>query len=79
MAIFRHSTTAAAARCAATVAEEPPLSPDALDLMRMVLGGSLSAALALPPSPATSEVEHLATAAMEHHLERRLRTTGAYS
>ncbi|MDE0604129.1 MAG: DNA repair protein RecO [bacterium] len=56
-----------------------PLSPDALDLMRMVLGGSLSAALALPPSPAISEVEHLATAAIEHHLERRLRAAGAYS
>ena len=57
----------------------PALSPDALKLMRMVLGGSLGAALALPPSSATSEVEQLATAAMEHHLERRLRTVGAYS
>ena len=56
-----------------------PLSPDALELMRMVLGGSLSAALSLPPSPATGEVEHLATATMEHHLERRLRAAGAYS
>ncbi len=56
-----------------------PLSPDALDLMRMVLGGSLSAALAEPPSLATGEVEHLATTAMEYHLERRLRAAGAYS
>ena len=56
-----------------------PLSPDALELMRMVLGGNLSAALALPLSPATSEVEHLATATMEHHLERRLRAAGAYN
>ncbi|WP_419926425.1 DNA repair protein RecO [Candidatus Poriferisocius sp.] len=56
-----------------------PLSPDALDLMRMVLGGSLSAALAAPPSPATGEVQHLATTAMEHHLERRLRAASAYS
>ena len=56
-----------------------PLSPDALDLMRMVLGGSLSAALAEPPSPATGEVEHLATTAMEYHLERRLRASNAYS
>ena len=55
-----------------------PLSPDALELMRMVLGGHLTAALALPPSPATSEVEHLSTAALEHHLERRLRAAGAY-
>ena len=56
-----------------------PLSPDALDLMRMVLGGNLSAALALPPSPATGEVEYLATTSMEHHLERRLRAASAYS
>ena len=55
------------------------LSADALELMRMVLGGGLSAALALPPSPVTGEVEHLATAAMEHHLERRLRAASAYS
>ena len=56
-----------------------PLSPDALALMRMVLGGSLTAALAEPSSPATHEVEHLATAALEHHLERRLRAATAYS
>ncbi|WP_420436884.1 DNA repair protein RecO [Candidatus Poriferisocius sp.] len=55
-----------------------PLSPDALDLIRMILGGSLSAALAEPPSPATGEVEHLATTAMEYHLERRLRAASAY-
>ena len=44
----------------------------------MVLGGHLATALAQPPSPATTEVEHLATAALEHHLERRLRAAGAY-
>ncbi len=55
-----------------------PLSPEALELMRMVLGGSLSAALAKPRSPATGEVEHLATTTMEHHLERRLRAAAAY-
>lgn len=53
-----------------------PISADALDLMRMVLGGHLATALALPESPATREVEHLATRAMEHHLERRLRSVG---
>jgi DNA repair protein RecO (recombination protein O) len=53
-----------------------PISADALDLMRMVLGGHLAPALALPASPATREVEHLATRAMEHHLERRLRSVG---
>ncbi len=53
-----------------------PLSADALDLMRMVLGGQLVTALAQPASPATREVEGLATRAMEHHLERRLRSVG---
>lgn len=53
-----------------------PLSPDALVLLRMVLGGQLAAALAQPPSEATREVEQLATRAMEHHVERRLRSVG---
>jgi DNA repair protein RecO (recombination protein O) len=53
-----------------------PISADALDLMRMVLGGHLATALALPESPASREVEQLATRAMEHHLERRLRSVG---
>ena len=50
-----------------------PISPDALDLLRRILGGDLVAALAEPPSPATHEVDVLAIRAMEHHLERRLR------
>ena len=45
-------------------------------LLRQILGGALAAALDAPASPATSEVEHLATRAMEHHLERRLRSVG---
>ena len=49
------------------------LSPDALDLLRRILGGDLVGALAEPASPATHEVEVLAIRAMEHHLERRLR------
>ena len=49
------------------------LSPDALDLLRRILGGDLVGALAEPASPATHEVEVLAVRAMEHHLERRLR------
>lgn len=52
------------------------LSPEALDLMRMILGGRLAEALDQPASPATREVEALATRAMEHHLERRLRSVG---
>ncbi len=51
-----------------------PVSAGALDLLRRILGGQLNAVLAEPPSPATHELEHLATRAMEHHLERRLRS-----
>lgn len=50
-----------------------PLGPDALALLRRILGGDLLGVLDEPPSPAGFEVEHLATAALEHHLERRLR------
>jgi DNA repair protein RecO (recombination protein O) len=54
------------------------LSADALRLMRLVLGGGLNAALAEPPSPATAEVSHHATAALEHLLERRLRAVAMF-
>jgi DNA repair protein RecO (recombination protein O) len=50
-----------------------PLSPDALALLRQILGGELNAALAAERSPAHHEVAVLATRAMEHHLERGLR------
>ena len=52
-----------------------PLSPAALDLMRRVLGGGLNGVLAQPPGPETHEVEQLAFRALEHHVERRLRST----
>ena len=51
-----------------------PISDAAVALLRLILGGHLGAALNEPPSPATEEVEHLATRAMEHYLERRLRS-----
>lgn len=51
-----------------------PISPDALALMRRILGGDLLGALQVPPAAVTYEVDHLATRAMEHHLERRLRS-----
>jgi DNA repair protein RecO (recombination protein O) len=54
-----------------------PVSPEAVDVLRDVLGGRLNAALARPESEATREVAHLATTAVEHHLERRLRTVHA--
>jgi DNA repair protein RecO (recombination protein O) len=55
-----------------------PVSPEALALTRMILGGQLNAALDQPASPATAEVAHLATAALEHHLERRLRSVAIF-
>jgi DNA repair protein RecO (recombination protein O) len=50
------------------------ISPAALALLHDILGGRLGAALAADRSPATSEIDHLAVRAMEHHLERRLRS-----
>ena len=55
-----------------------PLSSEALDLMRMILGGRLNDALAVPSSPATHEVAAHATRALEHHIERRLRTVAMF-
>ena len=52
------------------------LTPDALALLQAILGGKLASALAAHLSPATLDIEHLATRAMEHHLERRLRSVG---
>ena len=52
------------------------ISPEAVDLLQAILGGRLRAALEAPASPATHEVDHLATRVMEHHLERRLRSVG---
>jgi DNA repair protein RecO (recombination protein O) len=52
------------------------ISPEALDLMRRILGGELAGALNEPASDATHEVSHLATIALEHHLERGLKSLG---
>ena len=52
------------------------VSPEAIDLMRLVLGGGLAAALNQPANDATHDVNHLATVALEHHLERRLKSLG---
>jgi DNA repair protein RecO (recombination protein O) len=50
------------------------LEPEALELLRLILGGRLGAALAVPPSDATHAVDVLATRLLEHQLERRLRS-----
>jgi len=55
-----------------------PISSQALDILRMVLGGRMNEALALPESPAVHEVSQLAMEAMESHLERRLRSLGVF-
>ena len=51
-----------------------PLTPEGLALLRRVLGGGLNGALAEPPGAAAHEVEHLGVRALEHHVERRLRS-----
>jgi len=55
-----------------------PLSAEALELMRMILGGQLNAALAVPSSNWTHEVGSHATRAIEHHIERRLRSVAVF-
>src|SRR5262249_3693368 len=52
------------------------LTPEAVAVLQAILTGRLAAVLAQPPAPAMIEVEHLATRALEHHLERRLRSVG---
>ncbi|MGH9283398.1 MAG: DNA repair protein RecO [Acidimicrobiales bacterium] len=53
-----------------------PISPGALDLLRLILGGGLAEALNRPHGRAGVELEHLANRSMEFHLERRLRSLG---
>lgn len=53
-----------------------PISAEALELLRMILGGELSRALSEPKGAAATELESLATRAIEHTLERRLRSAG---
>lgn len=50
------------------------ITPEALGLMRLILGGGLNEALGEPESKVTHEVSAHATRALEFHLERRLRT-----
>ena len=56
-----------------------PMSVEALALIRRILEGGLSGALAEPPGRVVSEVTALATWAVEQHLERRLRSVGLLS
>jgi DNA repair protein RecO (recombination protein O) len=54
-----------------------PISAEAHALLGRILGGGLAACLTEPASSATRELDHLATAAMEAHIERRLRSVTA--
>ena len=54
------------------------VSPAALAIMRDILGGRLNEALALEESPATHEVGTMATRALEHHIERRLKAVAMF-
>ena len=49
------------------------LDPDAITLMRQMLGGELVTALREPASAATAEAEAVAIGLVEHHIERRLK------
>jgi DNA repair protein RecO (recombination protein O) len=55
-----------------------PISEGALETMRMILGGRLNDALSMPASAVTHEVATHATRALEHHIERRLRTVAMF-
>lgn len=48
--------------------------PETVALLQLILGGQLGSALEAPASPATHQLDDLATSAVEHHLERRLRS-----
>jgi DNA repair protein RecO (recombination protein O) len=47
---------------------------EAIALLRRILGGDLRGALTAPPDRPGIEVERLGVAALEYHLERRLRS-----
>lgn len=55
-----------------------PFSAQALDVMRMILGGNLRGALDLGESPAVHEAHQMVMNLMEAHLERRIRSLGVF-
>ena len=50
------------------------VSPEFVGLCRMILNGGLATALREPVGPTAAEVERIALSAIEHHLDRRLRS-----
>jgi DNA repair protein RecO (recombination protein O) len=53
------------------------VTPEAVDVLRRVLGGGLADVLRLPAGPLADEMLALTTEAMEAHLDRRLRSVHA--
>jgi DNA repair protein RecO (recombination protein O) len=51
-----------------------PVNPQARAIVARILGGGLKGVLDDPPSRALNDAETLALRALEHHLERRLRS-----
>jgi DNA repair protein RecO (recombination protein O) len=60
--------------CAGPLGRRHGLGPAALALVQRILGGDLRGALAVPEGPAVREAERMALDALEHHVERRLRS-----
>lgn len=50
-----------------------PVAAGGLELVRLMLGGRMGVALNEPPGPLTHTLERLAIAAVERHLDRKLR------
>lgn len=53
------------------------VSPDAWQLVCRILGGELAGVLAADPGPAAGEVARLAGSALEHHIDRRMKSLHA--
>ncbi len=60
--------------CAGPLGRRHGLGPAALQLVQRILGGDLRRALTVPEGPAVREAERMALDALEHHVERRLRS-----
>jgi DNA repair protein RecO (recombination protein O) len=63
--------------CCSAHRQGQAVSPEAVAVLQDVLGGRLGTALNERRGPVVSEVDHLAIRALEHHLERRLRSVTA--
>jgi DNA repair protein RecO (recombination protein O) len=60
--------------CAGPLGRRHGLGPAAFLLVQRILGGDLRGALAVPDGPAVRDAERMALDALEHHVERRLRS-----